>query len=82
VLGRVSPAHLALLRQGRAFARSAAWAEGAGSDLKEGLCSKVYATMVIADPDKQTAEPTMTASRRSRSDRTLADGRRPAPGSP
>jgi hypothetical protein len=58
VLDRVSDAHLALLRQGRALARANAWAAGAGPDLDEELCLDIDATIVIAHSDKQTAEPT------------------------
>ncbi|MDA8297676.1 MAG: IS1380 family transposase [Actinomycetota bacterium] len=58
VLDRVSEAHLPLLRRGRALARKAAWAAGAGPDLSEELCLDIDATIVIAHSDKQTAEPT------------------------
>jgi type VI protein secretion system component VasA len=53
VLDRVSSAHLALLRQGRALARAKAWAAGAGPDLDEELNLDVDATIVVAhsDPD-------------------------------
>ncbi|MGH9103482.1 MAG: IS1380 family transposase [Acidimicrobiales bacterium] len=57
-LDRVSPAHLPLLRQGRAMARAAAWAAGAGPDLEEELCLDIDATVLIAHSDKETAEPT------------------------
>lgn len=58
VLDRVSEAHLALLRRGRAMAREAAWAAGAGPDLSQELCLDIDATIVIAHSDKSTAEPT------------------------
>jgi hypothetical protein len=58
VLDRVSEAHLPLLRQGRADARAAAWAAGAGPDLGGELCLDIDATIVVAHSDKQTAEPT------------------------
>ncbi len=58
VLDRVSSAHLPLLRQGRAMARAAAWAGGAGPDVSEELNLDIDATIVIAHSDKQTAEPT------------------------
>ena len=58
VLDRVTSAHLPLLREGRARARAAAWAGGAGPDLTQELCLDIDATIVIAHSDKQTAEPT------------------------
>lgn len=62
VLNRVSSAHLALLRQGRAMARAKAWAAGAGPDLDEELNLDIDATIVIAHSDKETAEPTWKKS--------------------
>jgi hypothetical protein len=58
VLDRVSEAHLALLRQGRAMARAKAWAAGAGPDLTQELNLDVDATIVVAHSEKETAEPT------------------------
>ena len=58
VLDRVSEAHLALLRQGRAMARAKAWAAGAGPDLTQELNLDVDATIVVAHSEKQTAGPT------------------------
>ena len=51
VLDRVSSAHLALLRQGRAMARAKAWAAGAGPDLTQELNLDVDATIVVAHSD-------------------------------
>ena len=58
VLDRVTDAHLAALRAGRAAARERAWAAGAGPDLSGELCLDVDATIVIAHSDKQDAAPT------------------------
>jgi Transposase DDE domain group 1 len=58
VLDRVSEAHLASLRAGRAAARERAWAAGAAPDLSAELCLDIDATIVIAHSDKQDAAPT------------------------
>ena len=58
VLDRVSQAHLPLLRAGRAKAREAAWAAGAGPDLSGELYLDIDATIVIAHSEKQWAAPT------------------------
>lgn len=58
VLDRVSPAHLPLLREGRAKARAAAWAAGAGPDLSQELCLDIDASIVIAHSEKEDAAPT------------------------
>jgi hypothetical protein len=58
VLDRVSDAHLALLRAGRAKARAAAWAAGAAPDLSHELFLDIDATIVIAHSDKELAAPT------------------------
>jgi hypothetical protein len=58
VLDRVSAAHLAGLRGGRAEARASAWAAGAGPDLSSELFLDVDATIVIAHSDKELAAPT------------------------
>lgn len=58
VLDRVSPAHLPLLRGGRAAARTAAWQAGAEPDLTGELYLDLDATIVIAHSDKELASPT------------------------
>jgi hypothetical protein len=58
VLDRVTAAHLPLLRAGRAQARAAAWAAGAGPDVGGELCLDLDATIVIAHSDKELAAPT------------------------
>jgi hypothetical protein len=58
VLDRVSGAHLAALRAGRAKAREAAWAAGAAPDLTQELCLDIDATIVIAHSEKELAAPT------------------------
>ena len=58
VLDRVSPAHLPALRAGRAQARQAAWAAGAGPDLSGELYLDIDATIVIAHSEKQWAAAT------------------------
>jgi hypothetical protein len=58
VLDRVSEAHLPRLRAGRAGARAAAWAAGAGPDLSSELHLDIDATIVIAHSDKELAAPT------------------------
>ena len=58
VLDRVSDAHLSLLRQGRATARAAAWAAGAGPDLDSELCLDIDASIVTAHSEKEDAAPT------------------------
>jgi hypothetical protein len=58
VLDRVSDAHLPLLRAGRAQARAAAWAAGAGPDLSQELCLDIDASIVIAHSEKEDAAPT------------------------
>jgi hypothetical protein len=58
VLDRVSAAHLSGLRTGRAEARAAAWAAGAGPDLSSELCLDLDATIVVAHSDKELAAPT------------------------
>jgi hypothetical protein len=58
VLDRVTARHLPLLRQGRAKARAAAWAAGAGPDLEGELCLDIDASIVIAHSDKELATPT------------------------
>jgi hypothetical protein len=57
-LDRVSDKHLARLRQGRAAARAAAWAAGAGPDLAGELHLDFDATIVIAHSEKELAAPT------------------------
>jgi hypothetical protein len=57
-LDRVSAKHLVGLRRGRAAARSAAWAAGAGPDLAGELFLDFDATIVIAHSDKEMATPT------------------------
>jgi hypothetical protein len=58
VLDRVDRDHLYRLRAGRAVARAAAWAAGAGPDLEQELCLDIDATIVIAHSDKDSAAPT------------------------
>ncbi len=58
VLDRVSPAHLSRLAEGRAIARAAAWAAGAGPDLSSELCLDIDASIVIAHSEKEDAAPT------------------------
>jgi hypothetical protein len=58
VLDRVTKAHLARLRAGRAVARERAWAAGAGPDLSGELCLDIDATIVTAHSDKELAAPT------------------------
>jgi hypothetical protein len=57
-LDRVSADHLVGLREGRAAARVAAWAAGAGPDLAGELCLDFDATIVVAHSDKELATPT------------------------
>jgi hypothetical protein len=56
VLDRVSAAHLSGLRSGRAEARAAAWAAGAGPDLSSEFCLDLDATIVIAHSDKEARQ--------------------------
>jgi hypothetical protein len=58
VLDRVSDAHLSLLRQGRAAARAAAWAAGAGPALDSELYLDIDASIVVAHSEKEDAAPT------------------------
>ena len=57
-LDRVSAAHLDRLRAGRAAARAAAWAAGAGPELSGELYLDFDATIVIAHSEKELAAPT------------------------
>lgn len=57
-LDRVSDQHLALLREGRAAARAAAWAAGAAPDLTGELYLDFDATIVVAYSEKELATPT------------------------
>jgi hypothetical protein len=57
-LDRVSDQHLVRLREGRAAARTAAWAAGAAPDLSGELHLDFDATIVIAHSDKELASPT------------------------
>jgi hypothetical protein len=57
-LDRVTEAHLPLPRAGRAQARAAAWAAGAGSDVGAKLCLDLDATIVVAHSDKELVAPT------------------------
>ena len=54
--------HLVRLREGRAAARTAAWAAGAAPDLATELCLDFDATIVIAHSDKGLAAPTWKRS--------------------
>ncbi|MGH9131000.1 MAG: IS1380 family transposase, partial [Acidimicrobiales bacterium] len=58
VLDRVSDDHLGALRAGRATARAAAWAAGAGPDLGAELHLDLDATVLIAHSEKEEARPT------------------------
>jgi len=58
VLDRVSGDLLAGIRQGRAVARAAAWAAGAGPDLGGELHLDIDATILIAHSEKEQAAPT------------------------
>jgi len=58
VLDRVDNTHLPALRAGRAQAREAAWAAGAGPDLSTELCLDIDATIVTAHSEKENAAPT------------------------
>ncbi|MGH3181509.1 MAG: IS1380 family transposase [Streptosporangiaceae bacterium] len=58
VLDRVSEDHLCALRAGRAAARTAAWAAGAGPDLGRELYLDLDATVLIAHSEKEDARPT------------------------
>jgi hypothetical protein len=58
VLDRVSESHLPLLRAGRAEARAAAWAAGAGPDLSQEIVLDIDATIVIAHSEKELASAT------------------------
>jgi len=58
VLDRVDAAHLPAVRAGRAAARSAAWAAGAGPDLSGELCLDFDATITIAHSEKENAAAT------------------------
>jgi len=58
VMDRVSAAHLAGIRQGRAVARAGAWAAGAAPDLDGELHLDIDATILIAHSEKQDAAPT------------------------
>jgi hypothetical protein len=58
VLDKVSEARLALVRAGRAEARTVAWAAGAGPDLNGELALDFDATVVIAHSEKEDAAAT------------------------
>ena len=58
VLDRVGEVELGWLRQGRAAARAAAWAAGAGPDLSVELALDFDATIVISHSEKEDAAPT------------------------
>ena len=58
VLDRVTAAHLCGIRRGRAVARAAAWAAGAGPDLGGELHLDIDATILIAHSEKEQAAPT------------------------
>ncbi len=58
VLDRVSDERLGGLRAGRAAARAAAWAAGAGPDLSTELHLDLDATVLIAHSEKEDARPT------------------------
>ena len=58
VLDRVSDDLLGGVRQGRAAARAAAWAAGAGPDLGAELHLDIDATILIAHSEKEQAAPT------------------------
>jgi len=58
VLDRVDADHLPALRGGRAAARAAAWAAGAGPDLTQELCLDFDATITIAHSEKENAAAT------------------------
>jgi hypothetical protein len=58
LLDRVDAAHLPRVRAARARAREAAWAAGAGPDLRQGLCLDFDATITIAHSEKQNAAAT------------------------
>lgn len=62
VLDRVSAAHLAGIRGGRAAARAAAWAAGAAPDLDRELYLDIDATILIAHSEKEQAAPTWKRS--------------------
>ena len=58
VLDKVTEAHLAALRAGRAKARAAAWAAGAAPGLSGELALDFDATVVVAHSEKEEAAPT------------------------
>ncbi len=58
VLDRVSGDLLGGIRQGRAVARAAAWAAGAGPDLADELHLDIDATILLAHSEKEQAAPT------------------------
>lgn len=58
VLDRVGEVELGWLREGRAAARAAAWAAGAGPDLSVEQAVDFDATIAIAHSEKQDAAPT------------------------
>jgi hypothetical protein len=58
VLDRSDQAHLPLVRQARAAARTTAWAAGAGPDLGQEMCLDVDATITIAHSEKENAAAT------------------------
>ncbi len=58
VLDRIDQAHLPVVHAARAKARAAAWAAGAGPDLRQELCLDFDATITIAHSEKQNAAAT------------------------